>query len=74
MTAIDFRALCPRAGSRREGFEELVCQLFALEPPEPDARWVRKNGAGGDEGHWICRDGTELAVQAKCFIDGFVES
>ena len=47
---INFRKIKSRDSSKNKGFEELCCQLASLEPPEEDAQWIRKEGAGGDEG------------------------
>ena len=73
MTEIDLRHVRVHRGTRANGFEELCCHLLSLEPPDPDARWVQKNGSGGDagvEGYWALSDGSEVALQAKYFVDG----
>jgi hypothetical protein len=46
---IDFARIRPHAGSRNAGFEELCCQLAALEDRPSGAVFYRK-GRGGDAG------------------------
>lgn len=70
---VDFKKIRPHAGSQNIGFEELCCQLFSMEPPHPDATYIRKEGAGGDGGvecYWKLPDGKEYSLQAKYFPDG----
>jgi len=55
------------------GFEELCCQLAALEDPAEGLRFVRK-GPGADQGLECYRtyaDGREVGWQAKYFMNGF---
>lgn len=55
------------------GFEELCCQLAALEDPAEGSRFVRK-GPGADQGLECYRtyaDGHEVGWQAKYFMNGF---
>lgn len=55
------------------GFEELCCQLAALEDPAEGSRFVRK-GPGPDQGLECYRtyaDGREVGWQAKYFMNGF---
>src|SRR5690348_3833510 len=46
---IDFTKIRAHDGSRNAGFEELVCQLAALEPRAATSAFFRK-GRGGDAG------------------------
>ncbi|BCJ98460.1 NACHT domain-containing protein [Anaerocolumna chitinilytica] len=72
MINIDFKSIRAYDGSQQNGFEELVCQLARLDPPQNAKSFIRKEGAGGDAGvecFWICTDGTELAWQAKYFTE-----
>ncbi|MGE5505078.1 MAG: hypothetical protein ACM31L_11700 [Actinomycetota bacterium] len=65
---IDFSNIRAVHGDRKHGFEELVCQLGRLDPPAPDARYFRGDGAGGDggvEAYWTLADGRKVAYQAK---------
>ena len=69
---LDYRNIRPYEGSTRNGFEELVCQLAHLSPPENADFFVRKDGSGGDAGvecFWKLKDGSEHAWQAKYFLD-----
>lgn len=55
------------------GFEELCCQLAALEDPAEGSSFIRK-GSGADQGLECYRsysDGHEVGWQAKYFINGF---
>jgi hypothetical protein len=55
------------------GFEELCCQLAALEDPAEGSRFIRK-GPGADQGLECYRtyeDGREVGWQAKYFMNGF---
>ncbi|QDV58322.1 hypothetical protein [Rosistilla oblonga] len=57
-------------GSQTGGFEELICQLAHLEPPDNALTFVSKEGSGGDAGvecFWILSDQTEHGWQAKYF-------
>ncbi|WP_312313299.1 ATP-binding protein [Sphingobium yanoikuyae] len=68
--AIDFRAIRPHHGSQHSGFEELVCQLAALDT-SPRLAFHRK-GAGADAGLECYRteaDGSETGWQAKYFFE-----
>jgi hypothetical protein len=69
---IDFSRIRNHDGSQDGGYEELVCQLAHLSPPEGADYFVRKEGAGGDAGvecYWKLNDGTEHGWQAKYFTD-----
>ena len=66
---IDFRTIRPHHRSQNGGFEELVCQLAALDTP-PGIPFHRK-GAGADAGLECYRqegDGSETGWQAKYFF------
>lgn len=55
------------------GFEELCCQLAALEDPATGSHFLRK-GPGADQGLECYRsyaDGQEIGWQAKYFVNGF---
>jgi len=70
MPAIDFRTIRPHRGSQHSGFEELVCQLAALETPK-GIPFFRK-GVGADAGvecYRIEADGSETGWQAKYFFE-----
>lgn len=72
MVEIDFLKVRPHGGDRRHGFEELCCQLAALEPAAPFSTLYRK-GSGGDAGvecYRVDEDGFEEGWQAK-FFDKF---
>ncbi len=71
MIDIDFANIRNHNGSQDKGFEELICQLAHLKPPENAQCFVRKEGDGGDadvECHWKLNDDTEHARQAKYFL------
>lgn len=74
MTAIvKFKHIREHRGTQSGGFEELCCQLAALEDPALGSRFIRK-GPGADQGLECYRayaDGHEVGWQAKYFIDGF---
>ncbi|WP_449472566.1 hypothetical protein [Sphingobium chungangianum] len=66
---IDFRVIRPHHGSQHGGFEELTCQLAALENPS-NAPFHRK-GAGADAGlecYRVEANGSETGWQAKYFF------
>ena len=68
--AIDFRVIRTHHGSQHSGFEELVCQLAALETPASLA--FHRKGAGADAGlecYRVEADGTETGWQAKYFFE-----
>jgi hypothetical protein len=70
---LDFRNIRLHRGTQNGGFEELCCQLAALEDPAAGSRFIRK-GPGADQGLECYRayaDGHEVGWQAKYFIDGF---
>jgi len=70
---LDFKRIREHRGTKNGGFEELCCQLAALEDPKAGARFIRK-GPGADQGLECYRayaDGHEVGWQAKYFIDGF---
>lgn len=66
---IDFaRVRSLGAGGQRHGYEQLICELAAQEPPHVDAKFVSLHGAGGDGGvecYWILPGGAEHGWQAK---------
>ncbi|MEW5552794.1 hypothetical protein ABGT22_23235 [Peribacillus frigoritolerans] len=71
MSDINFSQIRSYDGSQDNGFEELICQLAHLSPPENSDYFVRKEGAGGDAGvecYWKLKDGSEHAWQAKYFL------
>ena len=71
MTNLDFSKIRSHKGSQHNGFEELVCQLARLHPPDNAQCFVRKEGSGGDAGvecFWALKDGSEHAWQAKYFL------
>lgn len=70
---LDFRSIREHRGTQNGGFEELCCQLAALEDPAAGSRFIRK-GPGADQGLECYRayaDGHEVGWQAKYFIGGF---
>jgi len=72
MEELNFSNIRNHDGSSDNGFEELVCQLAHLSPPENADYFVRKDGAGGDAGvecYWKLNDGSEHAWQAKYFLN-----
>ena len=69
--SVDFRNIREHDGTRAKGFEELCCQLAALEPRPAGAEHFRK-GAGADAGvECFTRhpDGSETGWQAKYYWD-----
>ena len=69
---IDFKKIRNHKGSQNNAFEELICQLARLSPPENAKDFIRKKGSGGDAGvecFWRLEDGSEHAWQAKYFVD-----
>jgi len=75
-TPIDFQKIRTHRGDQRGGFEELCCQLAALEDPVPGCTFIRK-GSGPDQGLECFQqnpDGREIGWQAKYFIDKFGDS
>lgn len=71
--SLDFRRIREHQGTQNGGFEELCCQLAALEAPAKGSRFIRK-GPGADQGLECYRtfsDGNEVGWQAKYFINGF---
>ena len=71
--SVDFSRIRAHGGSQHLGFEELCCQLAALEPRQSGATFLRK-GPGPDQGvECLVRlvDGGEVAWQAKYFMYGF---
>ncbi|WP_166998617.1 NACHT domain-containing protein [Paramicrobacterium fandaimingii] len=66
---IDFaRVRSLGAGGQRDGYEQLICELVAQEPPVADAKFVSLHGAGGDGGvecYWTLPDGSMHGWQAK---------
>ena len=70
---LDFGRIREHRGTQNSGFEELCCQLAALEDPATGSRFIRK-GPGADQGLECYRayaDGHEVGWQAKYFIGGF---
>lgn len=70
---LDFRRIRQHLGTQNGGFEELCCQLAALEDPAAGSRFIRK-GPGADQGLECYRayaDGHEVGWQAKYFVNGF---
>ncbi|WP_461548819.1 hypothetical protein [Sphaerotilus sulfidivorans] len=71
--SLDFKHIREHRGTQNSGFEELCCQLAALEDPATGSRFLRK-GPGADQGLECYRtyaDGHEVGWQAKYFIHGF---
>lgn len=71
--SLDFKRIREHRGTQNGGFEELCCQLAALENPTTGSRFIRK-GLGADQGLECYRayaDGHEVGWQAKYFINGF---
>jgi len=71
--SLNFKNIRQHRGTQSGGFEELCCQLAALEDPAAGSRFIRK-GPGADQGLECYRayaDGHEVGWQAKYFIDGF---
>lgn len=72
MLRLDFKNIRVHRGTQNGGFEELCCQLAALEDPALGSRFIRK-GPGADQGLECYRtyeDGKEVGWQAKYFING----
>jgi hypothetical protein len=70
---MDFTDIREHRGTKMGGFEELCCQLAALEDPAEGSRFIRK-GPGADQGLECYRtyaDGREVGWQAKYFINRF---
>ncbi len=70
---LDFAHIREHRGTQMGGFEELCCQLAALEHPAEGSQFVRK-GPGADQGLECYRtysDGHEVGWQAKYFMNGF---
>lgn len=71
--SLDFTRIREHRGTQSGGFEELCCQLAALEDPATGSRFLRK-GPGADQGLECYRtyaDGHEVGWQAKYFVHGF---
>lgn len=71
MTEIDFEHIVPRCGGKREGFEELCCQIASRTVLE-DSTYIRLHGAGGDGGVECfvdLQDGNRVGWQAKYVFD-----
>lgn len=57
-------------GSQQEGFEELVCQLARKEVIVNKKEFIRKGKPdAGVECYWILEDDSEIAWQAKFFLN-----
>jgi hypothetical protein len=70
---LNFTGIREHRGTQMGGFEELCCQLAALEDPAKGSWFVRK-GSGADQGLECFRkyaDGYEVGWQAKYFMNGF---
>lgn len=70
---LDFSRIREHRGTQSGGFEELCCQLAALDSPAKGSRFIRK-GPGADQGLECYRtfsDGHEVGWQAKYFINSF---
>lgn len=70
---LDFKSIREHRGTQSGGFEELCCQLAALEDSTTGSRFVRK-GPGADQGLECYRTyagGHQVGWQAKYFINGF---
>lgn len=67
LPAIRFSHIRPLDGSQHTAFEEVCCQLAALQPSPKDSEFLRKGrGAdGGVECLWRRADGSEHGWQAK---------
>lgn len=71
--SLDFKHIREHRGTQSGGFEELCCQLAALEDNSTGSRFIRK-GPGADQGLECYRTyagGHEVGWQAKYFINGF---
>lgn len=68
MTSFGWHQIRAWGGTQHAGFEQLCCQLFALEQPEAGATFTR-NGRpdGGVECYWTTGTGDIHALQAKFF-------
>jgi len=72
-SGLDFKHIREHRGTQNGGFEELCCQLAALEDPVAGSQFIRK-GPGADQGLECYRtyaDGHQVGWQAKYFIGGF---
>lgn len=70
---LDFKRIREHQGTQSGGFEELCCQLAALEYPAEGSSFIRK-GPGADQGLECYRsyaDGDQVGWQAKYFVNGF---
>jgi len=68
--AIDFRAIRPHHGSQHGGFEELTCQLAALDTPAGTP--FHRKGAGADAGlecYRVEQGGSETGWQTKYLFE-----
>ncbi len=50
MIDLNFSQIRTHNGSQDEGFEELICQIAHLTPPDNAEYFVRKDSGGGDAG------------------------
>jgi hypothetical protein len=70
MTSIAWSDLRPLNGTQHDAFEELCCQLAALEPPAAGSVFVRKAPPdAGVECYWRLPDAAEHGWQTKFFTD-----
>jgi len=77
MVNLNFDNIRDYDGSKDKGFEELICQLAHLTPPDNAKYFIRKEGDGGDGGvecYWKLNDDKEHAWQAKYFLDVIADS
>ncbi|KAF1298164.1 hypothetical protein BAU15_09980 [Enterococcus sp. JM4C] len=77
MIDIDFSKIREHEGSQHNGFEEIVCQIARREKIEGATRFINKDGSGGDGGveyFWILKDESEVAWQAKYFLNSLGNS
>ncbi len=71
MIDLDFKKIRNHNGSQNKGFEELICQLAHLSPPETAEYFIRK-GDGSDAGiecYWKLKGGFEYGWQSKYFLE-----
>jgi hypothetical protein len=72
---VDFNAINPYMGDRKQSFEEFVSQLARREKI-PNAQIFVRNGRpdAGCECYWLLNDGKEWAWQAKYFTQSLEKS
>ena len=77
MIDVDFSKIREYEGSQHNGFEQLVCQIAALEKIDGMNKFVNKHGSGGDGGiecYWKLGNGDEFGWQAKYFLHSLGQS